>query len=404
MATREFAVPLGVQVATPGDRRSYVATLVLIGTVAALVMSISPLIVDGLVTAAHLTLSEAGYCASLETVGVCLGTAAALFMERRTSPRAIMAIGLIGMVIGNLLSAKAAGFLGFAMVRFATGASCGLTMIFSGLLAQTMRPQRNFAIYMGVNVVSVALIGMIVPSLVAWKGVAGIYGAIALFGLLCLVNIKALSDRPERDTRTTATGVDRARPVRGVVAGCIIQIMFTYGLSMIWTYLAAFGNRRGVGADTLSFVIAISWLLAGAGGSLAAGLLDGKVASRKLVAISGLAFILTVALLWYGAGEVATYVSVASFIFWWSFVFPPIMNVMAELDPLGQFATIGMLLQTAGFAIGPATAALILRHISLGPVAVAAVIAFVGMIVALRFLGRPADEFHLVIPKTAGVA
>ena len=46
--------------------------------------------------------------------------------------------------------------------------------------------------------------------------------------------------------------------------------------------------------------------------------------------------------------------------FVWLMFFPYLMGIVSELDPIGRLAGVGYALQSVGFAIGPALAALMI--------------------------------------------
>lgn len=374
------------------DGKAYIAASVAIGVNSGVVMSVSPLIVDALVHFAHLSLSQAGYIAAIETGGICVGTAFVLTLSKHASPRSAIMAGLLMMLVGNILSAGVTGFAGFAGIRFLTGFGCGLTMLFTALLARTSRPQRSFSIFMGANVLAVAAIGGGVPLVLGRWGIAGIYGLIGTISLLCLFGVKAIpgsgrviaADRADCPVPPAA----RVKIDRRISTAFVMQFLFPCSLAMVWTFLASFGIRRGVDATALSFVVSIGWLLAGTAGSVAAGMIDGKLRASTLVVGSAAAFIAVIAVLWFAGGPTLFYLPVTAFIFLWSFSYPPLMNIMAQLDPSGWLATAGTLVQTAGFAVGPALGARMLQSLELADLAIAGTAGFLGVIAIMPIINR----------------
>jgi predicted MFS family arabinose efflux permease len=337
---------------------AYIATVVAIGVVGTLVIGVSPLIVSGLVESAHLTITQAGYCASVETGGMCLGIILALLLTHRSSSRRLISGGLVVMVVGNMLSTQAIGFASFAGLRLATGIGSGLTILYSLLLAQTARPQRNFAILMAANVVVSSACSAAVPALLAWHGIAGVYLALTLAPLACLLNVRALTGRSTvKSTNSQQRGPQRhvSMLTRRIWSACALQLVVTCSLALIWTYLSAFGTRSGISGTAIALAVSLSWLGAGSVGSLSAGLLDGKVKATRIVLVCALCFIGIIAMLWFSRLPTLFYLNVALFVFVWSVIFPPLMEILAVLDPRGRLAMIGILLQTVGFSLGAGT-------------------------------------------------
>ena len=377
---------------------SYIATVVAIGVVGTLVIGVSPLIVSGLVESAHLTITQAGYCASIETGGMCLGIILALLLTHRSGPQRLISSGLVVMVVGNLLSTQAVGFASFAGIRLATGIGSGLTILYSLLLAQTTRPQRNFAILMAANVVVSSVCSAAVPTLLAWHGIAGVYLALTLAPLACLLNVRSLATRSTvASTNPPQRGPQRHVPMRTrrIWSACALQLMVTCSLALIWTYLSAFGTRSGISGTGIALTVSLSWLGAGSLGSLSAGLLDGRVNATRILLACALCFIGIIAMLWYGRLPTLFYLNVALFVFVWSVIFPSLMELLAVLDPRGRLAMIGILLQTVGFALGPALGAAILGLSSLANIALTGVLGFAASIATLRLIGSPRRDMPL---------
>lgn len=389
------------------DSPAYIATLIWIGIVGAVAMGVSPLIVDGLVHSAHLTLAEAGYCASFETGGICVGTITALALAKRFSARRLITFGLLLTIIGNLLSIKVSGFAGFAFIRFSTGLGCGLTIIFTGLLAQTKHTQRNFSIFMCANVVTISAVSLAIPFMLERFGIGGVYGMISIITALALINARLLPVTSAAQVEEVDNGTVswKNQPKRSIVIASLIQVLYTGSMTLVWTFMSEFTARHGIAQGNLSIAMSLSWLLAGSAGSVVSGVMDGRMTTKALIVVSATGFILTIVLLWYCVGAVPSYAAVGFFLFFWSFSYPPMMSLLAELDSGGQLAVAGSLLQTAGFAIGPALGAALLQSLTLGAVSAASVAGFMAIVVSIGLIGRPASiqdtQDTNVVPRMA---
>lgn len=373
----------------------YLTILIAIGILGSLVLGVSPLIVQGLVQTVHLTLPQAGYCASAETAGLCFGTALALGLGGRLSFRSVVGAGLLLMILGNVLCAVANGFPAFAALRFLTGIGAGLTMVVNGLLAQTARPQRNFAIYNGFNVATFSAAGSVVPWLLGVGGIVGVYIGVALLAAACVVNIGVVPCRTAGgEAGQEAVPAFRAILRDGGLPACAMQFAFAFGLSIVWTYLGEFGSRSGVSEAHVSSAVSVNWLIAGELGCLATGLLDGRTSPRTLVLMSCLGFIAADILFSLGHGLIAFEIGVALFLFNWSVAFPSVMSVVAKLDPSGQLATAAMLVQMAGFSVGPALGAFLLQSGSLQIIGAVSVLGFILTLLAMFLIGG-------VVPRRA---
>jgi MFS transporter, DHA1 family, inner membrane transport protein len=374
--TRSSGVSMGPNAVTR-DRALYILALAIVGTVGTIVSMVSPLIVDALVRSTNLTLSQAGFCASLEIGATCLGNLAAVFLMRSVGPRRLIGVGLILMVIGNVLCYHIPGFHSFATYRSCAGLGSGLTNVWAGLIVQTARPQRNYAIYMAVNNLAVAILGAAVPSLVRWQGVGAVYLCIALIPLLCAAFLGLLPSRAE------ATRIDRGvGPANrsGQTAASAMQFFFFFGLSIVWVYLSQYGSRSHIGEASLSTVVSLGWLLVAPLGSLAASYLDRRVSARKVLFPSSLVLIGVITLLSFTDDRVLFSSASLLIIFLWSLMVPPMMEMVAQLDASGRLGTVTNLMAILGFAAGPAVGASLIQNSPIGALTAVSVLGFVAMI------------------------
>jgi predicted MFS family arabinose efflux permease len=363
----------------------YIAALAIVGTVGTIVSMVSPLIVDALVRSTNLTLAQAGFCASLEIGATCAGNLAAIFLMRSMGPRRLIGAGLILMVVGNLLCYHIPGFHSFAAFRAGAGLGSGLTNVWAGLIVQTARPQRNYAIYMAVNNLAVAMLGAAVPSLVHWRGVGAVYLCIALIPLLCTA---ALGVLPSRVAVARADNGIRPFNVSGQTAAAAMQFLFFFSLSIVWVFLSQYGARSHIGEAALSTVVSLGWLLVAPLGSLAASCLDGRVSAQKVLFPSSLVLIGAITLLSFTDDRVLFSSASLLLIFLWSFMVPAMMDLVARLDPGGRLGTVTNLMAILGFAAGPAAGALLIQSSPLGALTVVSVVGFAAMILTIPLAAR----------------
>ncbi len=372
------------------DQPRYIAALSIVAAVSTIVSMVSPLIVNALVLSTPLTLPQAGYATSLEMAGNCLGNGAAVLLARRIGPRTLIGVGSILMLIANLLCHSIGGFASFSAIRTAAGFGCGLTNVWAGLIVQTARPQRNYAIYMGVTNLAVAILGSCVPLLVRFKGAGAVYVAIAVFPLLCIAVLGLMPSSPAAGQHAAGAA---SRNVRPKSAASAMQFLFFFSLSIVWVFLSDFGLRAKISESILSTTVSLGWLFIAPLGSLAASYSEGKLSAGKNVFGSVLIFIAIVALLWFGHSPLLFCSAVILLIFVWAFTVPAMIYIVAEIDTSGELGTIVNLLAIVGFAVGPAVGAAILAHSTLGMLAAASMLGFAALLVTVP-LSAPRSAFH----------
>jgi predicted MFS family arabinose efflux permease len=371
---------------TARDRPRYIAALAIVGTVGTIVSMVLPLIIDALVRSTNLTLPQAGFCASLEIGATCVGNLAAVFLIRSTGPRRLIGAGLVLMVVGNLLCYHIPGFHSFAAYRAVAGLGSGLTNVWAGLIVQTSRPQRNYAIYMAVNNLAVAVLSAAVPSLVHWRGVGAVYLCIALIPLACIAALPILPSRAEAARADNNT----LRPfnLSGQTAAGAMQFLFFFSLSIVWMFLAQFGSRSHIGEADLSAVVSLGWFLVAPLGSLAASCLDRKVSAQAILFPSSVFLIGVIALLTFTDDRMLFSSGSLLLIFLWSLMVPAMMDLVAQLDASGRLGTVTNLLAILGFAAGPAAGALLIQSSPMSALTVVSALGFAAMILTIPVAAR----------------
>jgi predicted MFS family arabinose efflux permease len=386
--TEFFMIQQSTSGRVPFANVHYLGTVIGIGVVTCLAPAISPLIVAALVKHAHLTLAEAGSCASIETAGMCIGTTLALLLATRRSPRVLLGVGLAIMLISNLLSMKIIGFAEFAVARFAAGTGCGLLMLFQRLLVRTTRPQRNFAIFTAFNVIFSAALSVAIPSLLSMGGIGAAYCVVAFLCAACLLNIATISpvvDDPAPAV-TARHGVPRTsllsrvlpvvhtNPQVALVCGMVAT--YTVALAALWTYMSAYGTSHSLPDSEIAKAISVAWLVGGSLGAAACAWIEGRGNLRRHIIGQLVAFAATTLFLGFTRGPVAFWLGVGVFVFLWMLSFASFMSLLAHLDSSGQLATAGSLIQLVAFVAGPAVGVVLLRNGSLTPLIAFATIGF----------------------------
>jgi len=352
----------------------YLAIVFATGIVASLAQAATPLVVDGLVKYARFSLADAGLCASIETFGQCAGTAAALLLIKRYSPRPLLIVGLILTMLGNLLSARIVGFGEFAAARLVAGSGCGLLIIFSVLIARTARPQRNFAIFTGLLVVSSAGLSVAMPWLLAKGGVSAAYLTIAALAAGCLINVATIPGDGSAEARA-ASWLSSASPVatswRRIVHTisrnphatlvCTMVAIYSVSWSAIWTYLGAFGPSHAMSDNDVAVAISVAWLVGGTLGAAMCAWTEGRVNLRHSLIAQLSAVAAFVIFVGCTKSPTAFWLSAGMFVFLTNMCYASFMSLLAEIDPSGQLVTAGSLIQLIAFVAGPAIGAVLVR-------------------------------------------
>jgi predicted MFS family arabinose efflux permease len=392
-----------------GSSARYLTTVFAIGIVASLAQAATPLVVDGLVKYARFSLADAGLCASIETFGQCAGTAAALLLIRRHSPRPLVTVGLILTILGNLLSARIIGFGEFAAARLIAGSGCGLLIIFSVLIARTARPQRYFAIFTGLLVVGSAGLSVAMPWLLEAGGVSAAYLTIAALAAACLFSVAVIPNDGSSNFRSSLQGASAShvtiswrRIIHAVSRNphatlvCTMVAIYSVSWSAIWTYLGAFGPSHGMSDNDVAVAISVAWLVGGTLGAAMCAWTEGRVHLRhSLIAQLGAvaAFVVFVGCT---KSPTAYWLSAGMFVFLTNMCYASFMSLLADIDPSGQLVTAGSLIQLLAFVAGPAIGAVL---VDAGSFTGLQIFGAVGLLLAAACLVRPGPTRNQLVLK-----
>jgi len=325
--------------------------MMLLGAAGSLSLGLAPIIVAALSGPGGLTTGAAGQCISAEMAGSFIGAALAIFRAHRFTCRSVALIALLIIFGGNLASDPTRSFQYMIIARFVAGLGCGLTTAAYGMLAATSRPTRNFALYAVFAVLVVAVADELIPRIASLWGSRSAFLLIALIAAIAFLSSVSLSRRPlaaVHPSQSTSPLWSRA----SVLAGLMTLFFFT-SLGGFWAYAAQIGISKGYSSSLVTTTLSSGFLGAGIAGSLLAAYLDGR--SPSLIAILWCTVITgsSVATVILLAAPAAFVIGIACFILAWFTAYPFFMGALAQVDSSGRLAMAGVLIQSAGYVIGP---------------------------------------------------
>lgn len=360
--------------------------LLLLGVSGANSLGMLPVLVTAFADHAGFSLATAGLLVSIQ-LGMMLVGNAALLGPLRGIPVQRIAVGALGLIIlGNLLSAGADGFIAHAACRMVAGFGEGCTIAFAGQLAQRRTADRDFAVYTACILVAGALNLELAPDLLARFGVAGLLGLLALYAVVGLVLVRWLPEALHAPRTNDAT--PRA-PVR--LDALLLVLVLYIGLASLWTLVGRFGVEAGLAAGDVSQIIGRAFLLAGLAGAALAPVFARRLGNPLVVAATVCGMAIAGAALAFQPGTGGFIFATAGFIFAWFTCFPNVMGLLAKLDPAGGLAVSGMLTQTLGFAVSPGFSAYMTGAVGLAAAGWIA-IAFLGTSLVLLALVQRAPR------------
>jgi predicted MFS family arabinose efflux permease len=354
------------------------ALLGMIGNIAAYAL---PVNVGALVDSMKLAPRMAGFIGTAELVGLAAGSVAFSALILRVGWRRFALAGLIMTVIGNLITPYIGWVPLLMVVRALSGLGGGmlLSMAAAGL-ASTRQPERVLG---AAAIASMLFSGAILYS---FPLIAAHWGAPMLFFTIAGINVAAMAMLPGVPERSPYIGdgknISPAQPDNEPIsmaqfgtAPIGIAISTLSGIFLFFTAAMGFWvffERAGVAAKFSTQVISTalgSSQLVGAVGAIAAATIATRLGNRMipvgvsilLAAAAAVAMVMPLTSLTYALAAYA-------FIFGWAFLYPYLMGIGISLDPSARLVSYSLVLQTAGKAIGPTLAAMLVVGTNFVPV------------------------------------
>jgi len=333
-----------------------IAAAVGFGVVAISPFTIMPLLVGAMITDLDLSVKQAGYVAAAEMAGSGLAALVVSIFVAGLNRRFIAAAGLSLFVICNLAAAVAGSLETLLVARFVTGISSGMVVAtISAIFAGTRVPERSFSfLFMG-NLLFGMTAFLALPSLVlAHWGLSGTYVVLAILAAaVATILVTSLPNEPS----LTEESKDSNRSIlgTGAVFGLIGVLVYFIAIGALWSFVEQLGTARNLAQNHVGLVLSATQV-AGIFGALLAAWLTTKFGRRRPILAGTLVSLAAMAL--YLTGSNLSAYALASVLFFFAFIFTAayLVGVLSAHDRAGRLAALGVTMQTAGLAIGPAIA------------------------------------------------
>ncbi len=314
-----------------------------------------PIIVGALVDRWGYSAAAAGYVASSDLAGLCIGSVVTSAIAHRVNWRSYVGTAAVVCVCINLLCASVSGFwtvfglrLGAGIASGAIYASCLL------LLSRSSDAARNFSLMIFVQVIANAVVLAVFPGLAMRWGPAGLFVTMALILAATLVVVPlmpvvcAVGERPA--PRAHSRGALPALPA----ALCLLAVaLFYVTIGSYWTYAERMGLQFGLLPTSVHELLSLGTFLSGAGCLLAFWLSRLTGPSRPLLAAL---IALSVTLLLHALLPTATMfiVTLGILQLCWNLIDIFQLGMLAIVDPTGRSGALVPAAQGAALAAGPA--------------------------------------------------
>lgn len=333
--------------------RLVVATTILVGSAAMLVLGVEPILLGGLAEAGRLSEAGVGQVAMVEIFGLAIGATAGPFVMN-SRMRVKLAVVSLLLALANLAVPLASTSGEILLQRGGAGLLAGLLLgAVSLVLTHNARPERMSGLLMGLSTIPQVLAALLLPTIVIPRlGVGAGFGVLAGMALLSLLVAPLMVDRVPVSHSGTG-GTLRWSPALAIVVGA--AFLQNAGIGAAWSYLERLAHDQGFSSATVGGAIGGSLAFQVAGALLAAWL-GGRLPAVWVLILGSVvqaSFVICLLL----TGQSAAFIAFAcGFGLFWLALQPFLVRQLIALDPTRTAAMLLAPLGLVGFSAGPLVA------------------------------------------------
>jgi predicted MFS family arabinose efflux permease len=377
------------------DPRALIAAVVL-GTVGALTIMIVPGFVMLIGAQSQLDDRQLGFVAAWDINAAAVAIGLATFLIARLNWRHLAWAGLGLMAVGNFWTAASHGYSSIVAARVCAGLGEGLAIaVCFAALGCAPNPDRAFGIYLVVGLtVSAALLALL-PVLQSTFGSPLVFAGI---GVAALASSALLMWLPQCNPAAESwQHGSTSFSIELTVSGLIGVFLYFIAQGAMWSYFERIGAASAIDPVVIGQAMGLS-SFAGVGGALLAAAICTSYGRILPLSVSGAISILS---FWLLHGHVTPAALIASGIllnFGWNLAQPLLSGVCANADSRGRVVVAMGCIQTIGFGVGPALAALMLHDRNFSPAIWMSMIVLVASLVIV-VLGLKAQSRQAVTAR-----
>ncbi|CDO38579.1 MULTISPECIES: MFS transporter [Novosphingobium] len=353
-------IPIDSTAPTGGDvvrlTTQGLASAIGVGIIGALVIFATPGFLALVAQQTGFDNDQLGYLAAwdINAMGVTIGLST--FALSRVRWRLAVAVGLVLIAAGNLLTGLATDFVAMAASRVVAGAGEGIAVGFSfAALGRARNPDRAFSIYLVAGALVSSLFLYALPEIQANFAPRTIFVAIAVASLAIILSLKSLPDGSVDEVDVFASGgavLDR-RLASGSLIG-VFLLFFAMGAG--WTYAERIGQESGIPVGTIASGLAIGTMSAVVGAALA-GMLPQRWGRTGPLIVSCVIGVIGFLMFTGTVTQSAFVIACGLMMFSWNFAQPLLSGICSEACGRGRVVCAMGAIQTFGTGLGPAAAA-----------------------------------------------
>jgi len=344
------------------DRTVRIAAALFVFVMGSISFPLLPMVVGAVTDHLDFSVRQVGLIASADMFGMFLAAIAAIYWIRRANWRQL-AIGLaLCLCLCHAVSSQLQEFVPLLMIRLLAG-FCGGSMMALGGTALTdgSRPERNTALFIGMQMAVASTGFMVMPRFIEGYGVAGAYGFLAVLAVPAVIAAfwMPTAGRWPRESEegnvanSVLTGSAFTRALLVLLFATLPAFWFHVAYAASWAYIERLGVASGMSVEAVGQTLSLSFL-AGIGGSVVAWLLSDRIGRLWPCVITLALQLASLGMLAFNLNSPTVYVfALMIYVFCITFPFPYLLAFAIEMDRTGRGAVLFLLMVKAGIAIGP---------------------------------------------------
>jgi predicted MFS family arabinose efflux permease len=322
---------------------------------------VQPMVVGAMVDRLGLTERQAGTLASLELAGLSLGILAMLGVMGRVPRPTLAVLAVATIVAANVLTCLVSGFAWLLPMRILSGFGAAAAFcVYLSMAASSPVPESMFAVVNAISIAYSGILTLLAPRILAFGGLPGLLLTVAGITTLALLTLPLTRESSLVPERAASTRLRLAAIPQPVLVLLAMMLLLYTGHGAIWAFQERIGIAAGLSEHAVGKWIGLSMLVWGVGGSLLARLMGMSIGRIWPQVLSLGASCVAVLFLVFGATPAAFATSCGLIAFSWFYGLPYQMGLLAARDARGRAALAGVMMSTAGMAIGPGISALLL--------------------------------------------
>ena len=349
------------------------ATSILIGSCALLVLGVQPVLLGALVQEGRIADAQVGNLVTIEMLAMVLGTLSGIALLRRTGARTLACAAGLALAAANLAMLGRSGMPMLSAIRAGAGHAEGV-LVACALVAisRVVRVERSPAIFLAVQTLLQAAVAAALSLLVLANSRAdAALAALAGAGLVAAVSIVALP----AELRPAEPDRERGALTRTSLTALLCAALFLGAIVSVWSYFGLWLIHYGYPPAFEGTAVALCLVSQVVGALVAARFAERLPNARTIAACALSGAILALLFFLCRASPTAIAILSSAFGFVWLFTLPFFSGWLIEIDP-GRRA----ILYLTAFQLGGAALLPSLAGIVVGRFAIDAMLVFSGLI------------------------